>query len=374
MKFTVTPLGGGRADTARVVDSIVRYLNPPAAKTPGAGGPAPSGAEGAEQYYADKGEEPGRWLGRYAATTGLAGPVQRHDFASVLAGRDPHTGERLITAQGSAGRRPTLGAGAHSRTGAHGERLYDVADAAAVLGVTHREVERLLDAGTRLALAALAPAAGHDSTGYPVGEVASEPGASYLVPIVEQDGSRWMTEDELSRCQQARDEGVSPEQVLALGGADDQLTISEAARLAGVTNPYLRWVARYHEDHQVEIAQSVAAGRQPRRAYLEAHRAPSRLLIAGLVDLLGLVGLHRRFRRVGCLAGHIVVPVDGAAEEVLEGGCGLGLHARQDVLVHVHGERDVGVAEAFADDLHGDALLEQDRGVGVAEVVKSDLR
>ena len=108
MKFTVTPLGGGRADTARVADSIVRYLNPPAAKTPGAGGPAPSGAEGAEQYYADKGEEPGRWMGRHAAATGLAGAVQRHDFASVLAGRDPHTGERLITAQGNDAGYPCL--------------------------------------------------------------------------------------------------------------------------------------------------------------------------------------------------------------------------------------------------------------------------
>ena len=50
-------------------------------------------------------------------TAGLAGPVDRDDFASVLAGRDPHTGERLITAQGSAGRRPTLGSGNHSRLG-----------------------------------------------------------------------------------------------------------------------------------------------------------------------------------------------------------------------------------------------------------------
>ena len=31
-------------------------------------------------------------------------------------------------------------------------------------------------------------------------------------------------------------------------------------------------MARYHEDHRDEIDQSVAAGRQPRRAYLEAHR------------------------------------------------------------------------------------------------------
>ena len=141
VKFTVTPLGGGRADTARVVDSIVRYLQPPALKGQQSPGASPSGSSGPDRYYADTGEEPGRWLGRSARTAGLDGPVGRDDFASVLAGRDPHTGERLITAQGSAGRRPTLGSGNHSRLGPDGEPLFDVADSAAVLGATQREVE-----------------------------------------------------------------------------------------------------------------------------------------------------------------------------------------------------------------------------------------
>ncbi|HMS90520.1 MAG TPA: relaxase domain-containing protein, partial [Acidimicrobiales bacterium] len=123
MKFTVTPLGGGRGDASRVVDAIVRYLQPhaktsptPAGGTPGAGGP--------ERYYADGGEEPGRWLGRTAASLGLAGAVRREDFAAMLAGRNPHTDERLITAQGAAGRRPTLGAGSHTRVAADGEQLF----------------------------------------------------------------------------------------------------------------------------------------------------------------------------------------------------------------------------------------------------------
>ena len=51
---------------------------------------------------------------------------------------------------------------------------------------------------------------------------------------------------------------------------------------------------------------------------------------------------------------------------------GVGLHAGQDVLVHGHREGRAGVAEAFADDLHGDAGLQQDRGVGVAQVVEAD--
>ena len=152
VKFTVTPLGGGRADTARVVDSIVRYLQPLPKTTSASPEPAAGagGEGGAERYYADRGEQPGRWLGRTATVMGLTGEVHRSDFASVLAGRDPHSGERLISAQGSAGRRAALGAGAHTKLSASGVRLYGVADAAAVLGVTHDEVERLLDAGAAL--------------------------------------------------------------------------------------------------------------------------------------------------------------------------------------------------------------------------------
>ncbi|QYG91771.1 relaxase domain-containing protein [Iamia sp. SCSIO 61187] len=288
MKFTVTPLGGGRADTARVVDSIVRYLQPPGTKGNPAPGTAAGGTSGPERYYADAGEEPGRWLGRSSAAAGLAGAVARDDFASVLAGRDPHTGERLITAQGSAGRRPTLGSGNHSRLGPGNEPLFDVADAAAVLDVAQREVERLLDAGTRRAVTTLfgastasapTPPAGYPA-GYPVEGLqppltstdAEEPQASFLVPFVDADGSRWVTEAELSRCRLAREEGVTPDAIRSLGAPQDQLSISEAARLAGVTAQYLRGVARYHEDHSDEIDQAVAAGRQPRHAYLEAHR------------------------------------------------------------------------------------------------------
>ncbi|MGZ7019241.1 MAG: relaxase domain-containing protein [Acidimicrobiia bacterium] len=154
MKFTVTPLGGRRADATRVIDSIVRYLQP-RAKTPPTPTSGTPNASGPERYYADSGEEPGRWLGRTAMSMGLTGAVRREDFAAVLGGRDPHTNERLITAQGSAGRRPTLGAGAYTRVAADGGRLYGVADAAAALSLSRRDVEQMCDAGTAFALANL---------------------------------------------------------------------------------------------------------------------------------------------------------------------------------------------------------------------------
>ncbi len=305
MKFTVTPLGGGRGDAARVVDAIVRYLQPPPKATPSSLTPRPDGG-GPERYYADRGEEPGRWLGRAAHGSGLTGVVQRPDFAAVLAGRNPRTDERLITARGSAGRRPTLGSGAHTKVGADGEQLYDVADAAAVLGLSHREVERMLNVGTAVALGAFAqadgpqappgdevgpparpPGASPDSAGPPVRPPArspvgppvdavtrrfSQPGDSYLVPLVEGDGSLWVRASELARCSHARDTGVDPGEIRSLGAPDDQLSLAEAARLVGLTKQFLRGLARYHDEHRVEIERSLAAGRHPRRAFLVAHR------------------------------------------------------------------------------------------------------
>jgi hypothetical protein len=152
VKFTVTPLGGARSDIGRVVDGIVRYLQPKGLAGPTPDSPA-RGIEGPSRYYADSGEEPGRWLGRAADAAGLRGVVRRDDFAAVLSGRDPRTGERLITAQGSAGRRPKLGAGTPTRTGLQGDALYGEADAATALGITKAEAARMLDVGTALAQA-----------------------------------------------------------------------------------------------------------------------------------------------------------------------------------------------------------------------------
>ena len=45
------------------------------------------------------------------------------------------------------------------------------------------------------------------------------------------------------------------------------------------------------------------------------------------------------------------------------------LHAGKHVLVDGHGERRCRVAEAFADDLERDAVLEHQGGVRVAQVV-----
>ena len=279
MKFTVTPLGGARSDVSRVVDGIVRYLQPRAIPSPLPDGPTQGGTDGPSRYYADSGEEPGRWLGRAADMAGLRGDVQREDLAAVLSGRDARTGERLISAQGSAGRRTHLGAGNATRTAPDGTLFYDEADAATVLGVTKIEAARMFDVGTAIAVGRLAsiPAEGRAdgrTGGRANGRVSTfgQVRASYLVPFVGDDGHRWATEAELSACQSARQVGVDPDEIRAGGSTDDQIPISEAARSAGVTTRYLRKVAKYHEDHAGEIERTLEAGRRPRKSYLAAHR------------------------------------------------------------------------------------------------------
>ena len=189
----------------------------------------------------------------------------------MLAGRNPHTDERLITAQGSAGRRPTLGSGAHTRLAADGEPLFGVPDAASVLGVSRRELSGCSMSAppsrparwprTRESTSAAdlpfdlprrsqhARTSRWTSRGPPVGPPASaltsvfnQPGGSYLVPLVEPDGSRWVRAIELAPLRRrTRRRGRSRRRSCSRD-RDDQLDL-RSGRLAGVTSRYLRGVA-----------------------------------------------------------------------------------------------------------------------------------
>lgn len=273
MRFTITPLGGSRQDLGAVVDAIVAYLRPRSAGI--ADTAARDGRDGVTLYYADDGEEPGRWLGAGAARNGLSGEVAAAELGAVLSGRDPRTGERLITAQGSAGRRPHLGAGQATKVG-DGARIYDEVDAAAALGLTRAEVSRMLDVGTALAVGHLSAITQAGDRGEhrhrdPVRTI-SQVGGSYLVPVVDEHGTRWVVEHELDRCMSAREHDVDPDLVRALGDEDDLLTIGDAARIAGVTARYLRRLAAAYERDRDRIERRLAAGERPRSAYVVARR------------------------------------------------------------------------------------------------------
>ena len=49
-----------------------------------------------ENYYSERGEVNGKWCGRLAEEWGLEGEVTSEQYARLVAGQDPHTGEELI--------------------------------------------------------------------------------------------------------------------------------------------------------------------------------------------------------------------------------------------------------------------------------------
>lgn len=255
MRLTVTPIGSTGRSASSVAADVVAYLEAgKGAQRAGSGlfradvGDGPGG--GVVGYYADSIEGPGRWLGRGARRLGLAGEVDRVEFQRVLEGRHPRTGERLLGARGSAGRRH-LGVGSGTRRGPDGTVLYDLRDAAKALGRTRREVEALI-----------APSRARDGR-VRDGRVDGTGG----VRIVTVDGERFVTEDELGRLAGWFDHGVAGDVVRCAGPPDEELSLVEAAALSGLRRDYLRRCCQTWE-------RTIADGGQPPkgRAWLACRR------------------------------------------------------------------------------------------------------
>lgn len=263
-----------------MVDDIVRYLDSPAPPQAAAAGPPPTAGANPARYYSDGSSEPGRWLGNGAAEMGLADQVAAADFARVLAGRDPRTGARLITARGSAGRRPTLARGQQTRCDASGEPLYDLRDAAAALSLEPADVERLVAAGEVLAVGHLVALL---SGGPPPAPAEGDP---YLAPIIGAHGTRWVTEAELARFEESRAAGPDPMAVAAAGQPDDLLGLTEAARIAGVSSRYLRMLCRKWEVNRERIEAAYAAGEEPPRPFLRAYKGTKHRWLVKRSDLV----------------------------------------------------------------------------------------
>jgi conjugative relaxase-like TrwC/TraI family protein len=306
MRFTVTALGSaGDKPVGVVVGTIARYLTAPYEQPEGPAGPASEGHTGGEsvsRYYADRGNSPGRWLGHGARELGLDGRVDHDEFTTVLAGRDPRTGTRLISARGSSGRVASVGAGTAARWSPAGEALYSVRDAAAVLGWSQADVRRAIDGGEQLAASRLvrtmtgtpisagtrtpgnsgAGPGRHPGRNQDTGSGPSRPGSDRgadrddagmaLVPFIDADGTRYVTDRELSRVEELAARGVTADDVLAAGDPGDEMSIPAAARLAGVRRGYLSRLCRSYFDHRDEITAALARGEVPKRAYLACRR------------------------------------------------------------------------------------------------------
>ncbi|MGH9135862.1 MAG: MobF family relaxase [Acidimicrobiales bacterium] len=259
MRLNVTPIGSGRLSARQVAKAVVEYLAGVARQQPAPAltGPAPPdpagpGLDRTAGYYADSIEGPGRWLGMGATALGLDGVVDHLAFARVLEGRHPVSGERLLRAQGAADR-AHLAVGQATRRADDGSWLYGLADAAKALGVPRVELDALV-------------AEGDDR------EIAEDTEkAPWLRALADAGGERWVTEAELDRFA-ARAATVDGAAVLGEGGPDDVLSITQAARLLGVSAQYLRGCCRHWEEHREAIEALEAAGLRSRRAWLVASR------------------------------------------------------------------------------------------------------
>lgn len=277
MRFSVTPLGspGGRSVTT-VVSDIAKYLlgwpGQRDAGNTGREGPwaqqagMPESAAGPSRYYADAGEGPGRWLGRGATELGMAGIVEQDAFESVLAGRHPVTGERLITARGTAGRVAELGAGTAARFAEDdSEAMYGIADVATVLRWSRDDVSAAIEEGASLAAERLFAVLAGAPT------VEREAGLA-IVPTIELDGTVLVRERELARVEAQVDTPRDGTGVLVDGDPDDLLTPAEAAALVGASPSYVARLCRRWEQDRAKIEKALAEGKPTGTAWLVAHK------------------------------------------------------------------------------------------------------
>jgi len=214
VRLTVTPIGAAGASAAGVSAAVVNYLE----GERGDPGAALLGVDQAADYYADSREGPGRWLGQGAAFQGLRGVVNRDSFQRVLDGRHPITGARLVTAQGSSQRRH-LAAGTAAQFDADGAPMYDVSDAARLLGLRRRDVEEMIEAG-------------RDGSADP-----ADP--RWLGSVYGADGPL-VPDREISRHLEFAAVPVTAADVLGDGDVNEMLSVAQVARLLAVTPQYVR--------------------------------------------------------------------------------------------------------------------------------------
>jgi conjugative relaxase-like TrwC/TraI family protein len=263
VRFTVTPIGATPGDEAGAARRIGAYLlgTAPQVDRPAlasAAGGAPGG--GVVGYYrADQSEGGSWWGGRGAWRLGLAGAVEAPVLESVLVGRHPVTEERLLSAQGSAGR-GSLKRGEYTRL-LDGRQVWDLDEAAA----------RFATDPDRLATAL--PEVDHGGV------------------VVDGSGRRWLTRSGIE--QLARIFGAPPVEhgdvlaaLRALPG-DGVVSVAEAARLTGLSEQHFRQVIGEWHRNRDRIEAGIDGLALPHeRAWLPAVKERGRWRIT-VRDLVG---------------------------------------------------------------------------------------
>ncbi|MDQ6948320.1 MAG: relaxase domain-containing protein, partial [Actinomycetota bacterium] len=110
MIVSVTTLGSRSGDAAGAAATVVKYLEgqgrAPHGRDPGPSPDLPTVVPGAGLvgYYADSMAAPGIWMGQGLAGVHMVGLADSDQLERVLLGQNPHTGEQLVNACGSAQR------------------------------------------------------------------------------------------------------------------------------------------------------------------------------------------------------------------------------------------------------------------------------
>ncbi len=247
MKITITPIGAQRTEVTAAAGRIANYLM---GKQPA----TPTGPTGGIVAYYETIEGPGWWSGQGSQHRELQDNVDRQDLESLLQGRDHQTGERIVSATGSAGR-SALRAGEATKH------------------VDHQPVWGIADLSSRF-----------DVDRDTITEAANDLAEDQFVS--DKDGVRWLTESGVNAIATAL--GITEPEALPLtGDPDDQLSVTQCALITGLSARYLRRaLARWHDHHAEGGIEADFA--KDATAYLIGHRVGSRWKV-GRADLGGFV-------------------------------------------------------------------------------------
>ena len=99
--MSIRAIGSPSASVGSIASGYVDYLTSGVSSK---GQLQAQNLDGKVSYYDSGIEGPGVWSGHGAERLGLGGFIEPDDLKTILAGRHHETGERLLSAQGSAGR------------------------------------------------------------------------------------------------------------------------------------------------------------------------------------------------------------------------------------------------------------------------------
>ncbi len=235
MKITITPIGAQRTEVTAAAGRIANYLM---GKQPA----STAGPAGGIVAYYETIEGPGWWSGQGSRHRQLQDNVSRQELESLLQGRDHHTGERIVSATGSAGR-SALRAGEATKQ------------------IDHQPVWGIADLSSRF-----------DVDRDTVTEAASALDDEQFVS--DKDGVRWLTEPGVQAIATAL--GITEPEPLALAGdPQDVLGVTQCALITGLTPQYLRRALACWNDHQQDGGIKADFAKDT-TAYLVGHRVGSR--------------------------------------------------------------------------------------------------